>query len=103
VNLNGVNVVPLRLDVPDQPLEMGRVARFALDVGVQALGGQAREQALVIDLDDVDLVLVEQLDHAEQRARPVLELDPKPREPAGAGEIAKEDVGKEARVDVAAG
>src|SRR3546814_4094288 len=59
----------------DEAVEMLAVARFALDVGDQTLGGQRREDALVIDFDDVDLFLVEQLHHLEQRPGPVLETE----------------------------
>src|SRR3546814_4415374 len=66
------------------------VARFALDVGDQTLGGQRREDALVIDFDDVDLFLVEQLHHLEQRPGPVLETDAQPRDAARAGEVTQQ-------------
>src|SRR3546814_3018387 len=44
----------------DEAVEMFAVARLAFDVGDQPLCGQRREDALVIDFDDVDLLLVEQ-------------------------------------------
>src|SRR3546814_9086299 len=56
----------------DEAVEMLAVARLAFDVGDQPLCGQRRDDALVIDFDDVDLLLVEQLHHLEQRAGPVL-------------------------------
>src|SRR3546814_13728326 len=69
----------------DEAVEMLAVARFALDVGDQTLGGQRREDALVIDFDDVDLFLVEPLHHLEQRPGPVLETDAQQRDAARAG------------------
>src|SRR3546814_1958523 len=81
---------------------MLRVARFAFDVDEGVFRGKGSEDALVIDLDDVDLMLLEQLHHREERAGPVLELDAQPRHPSRAGEIAQQDGGEEARVDIAA-
>src|SRR4051812_21713669 len=46
-----------------EPVELGGVARLAFDVDRRVLGRQAGEDALVIDLDDVDLVGVEQFHH----------------------------------------
>src|SRR3546814_12513530 len=77
----------------DEAVEMLAVARFALDVGDQTLGGQRREDALVIDFDDVDLFLVEQLHHLEQRPGPVLETDAQPRDAARARRRGERRVG----------
>ena len=41
-----------------EPVELGGVARLAFDLDGGVLGRQAGEDALVVDLDDVDLVLV---------------------------------------------
>ena len=47
----------------------------------RVLGGQAGVDALVVDVDNVDLVLGEQGHHHVERARAVLQLDPEPRHP----------------------
>ena len=86
----------------DQPLEMRLVARLAFDVGDEALGRQRGEHALVIHLDDVDLLLVEDARDMEERAGAVLQANAQAREPARAGQIAEQDVGEQARVDIAA-
>src|SRR3546814_19919449 len=87
----------------DEAVEMLAVARFALDVGDQTLGGQRREDALVIDFDDVDLFLVEQLHHLDQRPGPVLETDAPPPAAARAGGVPPEELGGQPRLDVAHG
>ena len=62
----------------DQTVELFLVAGFALDVGGQALGGQVREDALVVDFDDVDIVAVKFAHHLEQRPGAVLQRQPQP-------------------------
>jgi hypothetical protein len=50
----------------NQRCEMLVIARFALDFGRQAFGGQMGEYPLVDDLDDVDVMFKEHFGHAQQ-------------------------------------
>src|SRR3546814_10732771 len=72
-------------DLRDQAVEMPGIACLAFDVDIRVLGRQRGEHALVIDLDDVDLMLLEQLHHGEEGARPVLEFYAQPRHAAELG------------------
>ena len=46
----------------DEPADLPGIARLAFDVDRRVLGRQMGEDALMVDLDDVDLVVREQLD-----------------------------------------
>src|SRR6188474_2382212 len=59
VELDLANGIAPRAQRLDQLLDLLAVARLAFDVGDQALGRQRSEDALVIDLDDVDVMRVE--------------------------------------------
>jgi hypothetical protein len=78
------------------------VARLALDLDHRVLGRQLGEDALVVDLDDVDPALVEAGGDRGERARLVLRPDPQPRDAAAADQLADQHVGEQVRVDVAA-
>src|SRR5437764_866050 len=79
---------------------MRGIAGFALDVGDQALRRQRREDALMIDLDDVDLLLIEDARDVERRAWTVLQLDPQSCQPPRPREIAQQHVGEQAQVNI---
>jgi hypothetical protein len=72
VHLDRVDVEAVRFQVGHQAGQMRPVTGFAVEIGVETLGRQRREDALVIDFDDVDLVLFEQANDREERARPIL-------------------------------
>src|SRR5690606_36271332 len=72
----------------DELVELGAVARLALDVGHETLGRQVGEDALVEDLEDVDVVRLELLHHLEQGAGAILQRNAQPREAARAREVA---------------
>ena len=66
IDLHLLDRIAFLLQRADQAIELLRIARFALDFGDQALGGQAGEDAMMPHLDDVDVVLVEHLGNLEQ-------------------------------------
>ena len=73
IELHLLNCVARTAKPRYQPLQLFCIARFAFDVGYQALGRQCRENALVIDLDNIDIMFVEQPHDLEQCARPILQ------------------------------
>ena len=66
-------IITLRAQRCDQAVKLLAVARLAFDVGDQAFCRQMGEDALVPDLDDVDIVGIELFHHLEQRAGAVLQ------------------------------
>src|SRR5687768_14399818 len=99
VKLDLANGIAARAKRLDELLDLLAVARLALDVGDQALRRQCGEDALVVDLDDVDVVGIEFLHHLIERTGAVLQGDAQPRKTARAGKIAQQHVGEQASVD----
>src|SRR5687767_10780176 len=81
VDRNVLDGEALGLKGVDEPADLPGIARLAFDVDRGVLGRQVGEDALVMDLDDIDLIVGEQFDHRVERAGPVLELDAQPGHP----------------------
>ena len=71
---------------------MRAIARFAFNIGDQPLGRQGREDPLVIDFDDIDLLFVKHLGDIIERARPILQPDAEPRQASVACQIAEQHI-----------
>ena len=88
-NLDRRDLITRRAQRRDQPLEMGAIAGFALDVEAEPLGRQIGEDALVRQFQNVDRLLIEDAGDMEQRAGPILQDDTQAGETSRTGEIAK--------------
>src|SRR5690606_12297973 len=77
----------------DQLVQLLAIARFALDVGDEPLRRQVGEDALMIDLEDVDVVRVERVHHLQRRPGPVLQRDAQPRQAPRTGQVPQQHIG----------
>ena len=100
VQFDPFDLITRRIKPVDQTLQLLCIARFTFDVGNQPLGRQSGKNALVIDFDDVDIMLVEQPHHFEQRPRPILQRDTKARETARSCEVTQKHIREQARVNI---
>jgi hypothetical protein len=59
IQLNPLNLISSGPHAIDQPLKLLGIACFAFNIGDQSLGGQCRENPLMVDFNDIDVMIIE--------------------------------------------